>query len=115
VRSHRTRIMEIQVPAAVELLQCGMAVLLDVREHEEWQAGRAPDAIHVPLSTFDLSVVPRDAMVVAVCRSGRRSETAVALLRAAGIDARNLVGGMQAWVSHGYPVEREDGSPGLVV
>jgi rhodanese-related sulfurtransferase len=107
--------MEIEVPAAAELLQSGMAVFLDVREDEEWQAGRAADAIHVPLSTFDLSAVPCDVIVVAVCRSGRRSETAAALLRAAGIDARNLVGGMQAWVSHGYPIEREDGSPGLVV
>jgi len=106
---------EIDAPAAAVLVRRGEAILLDVREHDEWQAGRAPGAIHVPLSTFDPSRAPRDKVVVTVCRSGVRSAKAAALLRAIGIEARNLVGGMHAWAGSGLPVEREDGSSGLVI
>lgn len=92
------------------------AMLLDVREPDEWAAGHAPDATHVPLGQLAarLSTVPRDASVVAVCRSGGRSEQATRFLRQHGYDAANLDGGMRAWVRAGGRIVRDDGGPGRV-
>ena len=98
------------------LLRCG-AVLLDVREPSEWQAGRAPGAHHVPLGDLEgkLGALPRDRRVVVICRSGHRSAHATALLLRSGFDAVNLHGGMQAWADAGLPVEAEGARPGRVV
>lgn len=62
------------------------AVLLDVREPDEWQAGHAPQARHIPLGQLQsrLSELPRDHQIIAVCRSGRRSALAAQQLGAAG-------------------------------
>ena len=74
-------------------------VLVDVREPDEFAAWAIPGARNVPLSTLGhrLPVVERDRRVVVVCASGERSARAVGVLRAAGVDAANLVGGMLAW------------------
>lgn len=73
--------------------------LLDVREPDEFDAWAIPGAANVPLSTLErhLTRVAHDRRVVVVCASGQRSERAVGTLRAAGIDAANLIGGMLAW------------------
>lgn len=93
------------------------AVLLDVREHHEWDAGRAPEAVHLPLGQVEanLGQVTRSRRVVVTCRSGRRSAVAVGLLRAAGIDALNLDGGMQAWHAAGAPVVADAGVAPAVI
>lgn len=92
------------------------ALLLDVRERSEWNAGRAPFARHVPLGQLQarLGEVPRDRKVVVVCRSGNRSAHATALLQRAGIDAVNLSGGMHAWSGAGLPVVAEGRNPGRI-
>lgn len=88
----------VDVAEALSLLGSG-AELLDVREQNEWDAGHAPHAVHIPLSRLSESTawMSRQRQVVVVCRSGRRSAHATAALRAAGVHAFNLVGGMQAW------------------
>lgn len=91
------------------------AVLLDVREPDEWSAEHAPRAFHVPLGRLDPKALPHDRLVVAVCRSGRRSGKAAARLADAGIDVRNLTGGMHAWAADGHPIQRDDGQPGTVL
>lgn len=91
------------------------AMLLDVREPDEWAAGHAPEAVHMPLGQLDLSAIPQDRVVVTVCRSGGRSGRAAQALQSAGIDARNLAGGMTAWSGAGLPVRRDDGSTGFVI
>jgi rhodanese-related sulfurtransferase len=88
------------------------AYLLDVREDEEWAAGHAPDAHHIPMQTIParLDEIPLDDDVVVVCRSGGRSAQVVAYLQAAGRDnVRNLDGGMMAWARAGRPMTSEDG------
>jgi rhodanese-related sulfurtransferase len=77
--------------------------LLDVREPEEWDEGHAVDAIHQPLGSLDASTLPFEGSVYVICRSGNRSATAARQLRAAGIDAHNVVGGMLAWTAAGLP------------
>ena len=89
----------------------GKAVLLDVRERNEWKAGHAPGAKNIPLSTLRsrLHELSADESYVAVCRSGARSRGATAQLRAAGLDAVNLKGGMAAWRRAGLPLEPRNG------
>jgi rhodanese-related sulfurtransferase len=90
------------------------ALLLDVREPEEWVSGHAAGAVHMPLGDLRPDDVPRDRIVVAVCRSGGRSGKAAAVLACAGVDVRNMAGGMNAWAAADLPVTRDDGQPGTV-
>ncbi|BDZ60037.1 hypothetical protein GCM10025872_36940 [Barrientosiimonas endolithica] len=93
------------------------AVVLDVREQDEWDAGHAPNAIHVPLGDLPtrLDDVPAtDATLPVVCRSGGRSGRAVAWLSQQGYDVVNVDGGMKAWAQAGKPVESANG-PGEVI
>jgi rhodanese-related sulfurtransferase len=87
--------------------------LLDVREHDEWDAGHAHAAVHAPLSTLDPAAVP-DGPLYVVCRSGGRSSKATAALLAAGREAHNVDGGMTAWEEAGLPLVTDDGAPGAV-
>lgn len=93
----------------------GEVLLLDVREDEEWAAGRAQGAVHVALSRLDPASVPTDLPVVAVCRVGARSAMAAQALAARGVETVNLAGGMRAWAAAGLPVVRDGGEPGQIV
>ncbi|MBX3099865.1 MAG: rhodanese-like domain-containing protein [Salinibacterium sp.] len=86
----------------MELVAAG-TVLLDVREQNEWDLGHAPDARLLPLSELQarLSDVPVGQQVLVICHSGMRSLRATAFLRAEGVDAVNVVGGMVAWAQVG--------------
>jgi len=77
----------------------GLALLVDVREDDEWAAGHAPAALHVPLGDLPQTHLPAGRRVLAICRSGNRSATAAAVLLARGVDARHFRGGMRAWQS----------------
>jgi rhodanese-related sulfurtransferase len=79
-------------------------VLLDVREDDEWAAAHAPGAVHIPMGRLTPDNLPAGRPVYCICRSGNRSARVVDVLTAAGIDARNVVGGMHAWVAAGLPV-----------
>lgn len=91
------------------------AVLLDVREPDEWAAGHAPGATHVPLAGVGDAAAQFGAQeVLTVCRSGGRSAKAAETLAQAGIKVRNVAGGMTAWAASGLPVMRDDGAPGAI-
>jgi rhodanese-related sulfurtransferase/glyoxylase-like metal-dependent hydrolase (beta-lactamase superfamily II) len=98
------------------LVEAG-AVLLDVREADEWDAGHAPEAMWIPLGELQARVgeLPRDQRIVAICRSGGRSRAVAAALVQAGYDAVNVDGGMRAWASEDYDVVASDGLPGAVI
>jgi rhodanese-related sulfurtransferase len=83
--------------------------LLDVREPDEWQAGHAPNAVHIPLGDLAarLGDLPADNSLFVVCRAGGRSARATAYLNANGWDATNVEGGMQAWQAAGKPMVGE--------
>jgi rhodanese-related sulfurtransferase len=104
-------ISQISPSQALEAQRAG-ALLVDVREPDEWEAGHAPGALHLPLA--DLAERRQElegaSRVVMVCRSGARSELAASLLASAGIEAENLTGGMQAWERSGQPLEPADGA-----
>lgn len=102
---------------AVGLVETEDAVLLDVREQEEWDAGHAPAARHLPMSTIPgrAGEIPDDRLIVCVCRSGGRSGAVTEALVNGGWKAANLAGGMQAWAAAGLPVVDDGGRPGQVV
>jgi rhodanese-related sulfurtransferase len=94
------------------------AYLLDVREDDEWAAGHAPGAHHVPMMDIParLAEVPQDGGVVVVCRMGGRSAQVVAYLRGNGWDnVVNLDGGMEDWAAAGRMLVSEDGQPARVI
>ena len=93
------------------------AWLLNVREDDEWAAGHAPRATHVPLGQLmaRLGDVPADREVVVVCRVGARSLQAAAYLNAMGRRAVNLAGGMEAWAAAGRPMVSEAGTAPVVL
>lgn len=94
------------------------AYLLDVRDQDEWEAGHAPKAVHVPMMEIPgrIGELPSDRDIVVVCRVGSRSAQVVAYLIAQGRDrVTNLGGGMYQWHAEGRPVVSADGTAGFVL
>jgi len=96
---------------ATQLMNAGNVVLLDVREPKEYEGGRLPKAIHIPLSQLasrgqELAKLTGRPVVV-YCERGNRSRTAGGQLAKQGFaDLYNLTGGFRAWQSAGLPVEK---------
>jgi rhodanese-related sulfurtransferase len=111
-----THAPQVTADQAIAMLRDG-AALIDVREADEWQAGHAPDAMHVPLGQLGATVSQMDQAqpLVIICRSGRRSDNATVALRHAGYDAYNFIGGMHAWHQAGGAVIAANGQPGTVI
>ncbi len=84
-------------------------LLLDVREPDEWSAGHAPSALHIPMSQIAgrLDELPQDDNLFVICRSGGRSARVTAYLNDNGWDAVNVSGGMQSWAAAGRPMTSE--------
>jgi len=94
------------------------AQLIDVREDDEWRAGHAPGALHLPMMQVPerLADIPTEGNVVIVCRSGHRSAEVVRYLIGQGYDnVRNLADGMFGWVAAGRPLVSEDGDGPVVL
>lgn len=85
--------------------------LLDVREYPEWVEGHAEGARLVPLSDLKArpETVGNECEVLLLCRTGRRAAEAAEILRARGLTAVVVQGGMEAWQRAGLPVRREKG------
>ena len=88
---------------AAELVSRSSAVLVDVREQWEWDAGHAPQAQHLPMSQLEqrASELDADATLLIVCHSGQRSISVTDALARAGYHAVNVEGGMLAWHAAG--------------
>ena len=112
--------MPVEVPEvtpqqATELVEGG-AMLLDVREPDEWTSGHAPGAVHIPMRDLPNRMSELDAgrSMVAMCRSGGRSRAVAEALIGNGFDVVNLAGGLRAWAAAGLPVETDAGAAGTV-
>jgi rhodanese-related sulfurtransferase len=86
--------------------------LLDVREVDEWVAGHAPEARHIPLGDLGMrsGEIPAEQTVYVICRSGNRSAHAAHALNGAGWHAVNVAGGMHEWEAAGRPMVSEIGA-----
>ncbi len=110
-----TELRNVNVVEVLELV-VGGALVLDVREDNEWEAGRVPDALHISLSEVPdrLDTLAKDRLVVCVCRSGARSSRAGKFLLEQGFDAVNLEGGMIAWVAQGQVLVADVDEPTII-
>jgi rhodanese-related sulfurtransferase len=92
------------------------AVLLDVREDDEWRRGHAPGAQHIPMGEVAarLDEINPDAELFVVCHAGGRSLRVAQYLARNGFEPINVDGGMLAWAGAGRVVVTEDGSAGTV-
>jgi len=86
------------------------AVLIDVREQKEWDAGHLKDAGLVPLSKLNAAkneeiekVIPKGKIVYLHCKAGGRCLTAAELLKKQGYDARPLKDGYEDLLKAGFP------------
>ncbi|MCA1719815.1 MAG: rhodanese-like domain-containing protein [Actinobacteria bacterium] len=79
------------------------AVVIDVREPDEYAEGHVAGARSLPLSQLPTRTqeVPTDQTVYLVCQGGGRSAQAADLLSGAGHDVRSVVGGTKAWIESG--------------
>ena len=91
------------------------AVVLDIREQDEWDRGHAPTAVHIPMSELPARVdelVPfldADEPLVITCRSGGRVQRVMPWLAQQGYEVANMAGGMRAWHAAGKPMEAAEG------
>ena len=86
----------------------GRYLLVDVREPNEVSAEAYPDAVVLPLSSFDPNDIPdpKGKQVVFACRSGRRSVTASLAAQAEGLPYnKHLAGGILGWKAAGLPTK----------
>lgn len=102
-------IPEVDVLEAQKRVREG-ALLIDVREQNEFDEVRIPGSQLMPLSSFaqHYEELPKDKPLVMQCRSGARSGQATEFLRQHGYDAVNMTGGILAWEQAELPVERGD-------
>jgi len=79
------------------------AVIIDVREPDEYAEGHVAGARSLPLSELPARAqeVPNDQTVYLVCGGGGRSTQAADLLSEAGHDVRSVAGGTRAWIASG--------------
>jgi hydroxyacylglutathione hydrolase len=98
---------EISTEEAFEYYQNG-AFFLDVRTQEEGNEFHARDSTWIPLDQLSgrLDELPKDKLIVVVCRSGNRSAIGRGLLLDEGFaQVTSMDGGLMEWVSSGYPTE----------
>jgi len=84
------------------------AVVLDVREAEEFERGHVPSAVNIPQADLAtrLDEIPRDRPILTICQSGMRSLRSAQFLRQQGYDhVATVAGGTAAWRAAGRPVE----------
>lgn len=105
----KTRHREISAAELSDALDAGVALVIDVREADEFAGGHIPGAINMPLSAFQPTRLPvaQGRQLVLTCLGGKRSAMALDKCAAAqaAIDT-HLVGGFGAWAQAGLPVER---------
>lgn len=104
-------IQETDTIGALQLINHKNALVLDVRETGEFEAGHVLNAKHIPLGKLNERIGElekyRDKPIVVVCRSGKRSASACALMVKQGFtQAYNLAGGVMAWQKGNLPLEK---------
>ena len=91
------------------------ALLLDVRERDEFATVRVDGSLFIPMSQLGsrLGEVPRDRPILVLCASGSRSASVTGELLGAGwTDVGNVAGGISTWERMGLPVRRGPIEPG---
>jgi rhodanese-related sulfurtransferase len=104
----RDSVKDLYPDEVAEGIAAGKMLLVDVREPNETEVERYPDAVYMPLSQFDPHGLPdpQGKQVVFACRSGNRSVTASLAAQTAGLPySAHLAGGIKGWKEAGLPTE----------
>ena len=109
-KDEREPFYRVDVAEASEMVKDDGAVVIDVREPFEYQAGHIPTATLIPVNSVFArrEELPKDKKILFVCAVGQRSALAAEMAAAAGIPADQLYtldGGTDAWKKAGQPVE----------
>ena len=111
VAEAKKKITEISPTEAAAKSKSGEAVIIDVREKDEWDEEHIPEAIHMSRGTIELDIEEKvpdsDAMVVCHCGGGGRSALAAQNLQKMGYkNVRSMAGGLKAWRAAGLPTSK---------
>lgn len=104
-------IRQVSIAEAVRLLNHEQAVIVDVREAEEYRSGHIPKSVHAPLSGLSHGLAQLEKFksrpIIVSCRTSNRSARAAVLLRQKQFaNVQVLAGGIQAWQGENLPVEK---------
>ena len=108
VAEAKKNVTEISPENAAEKSNNREAVIIDVRDGDEWDEGHIPGAIHMSRGTIELDVEEKvpdpNAMIICHCGGGGRSALAAESLQKMGYkNVRSMAGGFKAWKAIGLP------------
>jgi len=111
VADAKKHITEISPQDAAAKSQSGDAVIVDVREKDEWDEEHVPDATHLSRGTIELDIEEKipdlNQTIITHCGGGGRSALAAASLQKMGYkNVRSMAGGFKAWKAAGLPTEK---------
>src|SRR4051794_10317907 len=106
VSNAKKQVAEISPAEAAAKSQSGEAVIIDVRDKDEWDEGHIPGATHLSRGTIEFDIeekVPNtNATVICHCGGGGRSALAAESLKKMGYkNVRSMAGGFKAWKAAG--------------
>ena len=111
VANAKKNITEISPHDAAAKLNSREAVIVDVRDKDEWDEGHIPGAMHMSRGTMELDIEEKipdpSAMVICHCGGGGRSALAAESLQKMGYkNVRSMAGGLKAWKAAGLPTTK---------
>jgi rhodanese-related sulfurtransferase len=110
VADAKKNIAEISPQDAAARLESGEAVIVDVRDHDEWDQGHIPGAIHMSRGTIELDIEEKvpdpNATVICHCGGGRGALATESLQKMGYKNVRNMAGGFKAWKAIGLPTTK---------
>ena len=111
VAEAKKNVIEVSPQDAAAKLKMGEAIVVDVREKNEWDEGYIPGAIHMSRGTIELDVEEKvpdtNAMIICHCGGGGRSALAAETLQKMGYkNVRSMAGGFKAWKTAGLPTAK---------
>ena len=111
VAQAKRSITETSPADAAAKLSTGEAVIVDVRDRDEWDEGHIPGALHLSRGTIELDIEEKvpdpNAMIICHCGGGGRSALAAESLQKMGYkNVRSMAGGFKAWKAAGLPTTK---------
>src|SRR6266446_9633529 len=111
VTKAKRNITETSPADAAAKLNSGEAVIVDVRDKDEWDEGHIPGALHMSRGTIELDIEEKvpdpNAMIICHCGGGGRSALAAETLQKMGYkNVHSMAGGLRAWKADGLPTAK---------
>lgn len=111
VADAKKNITEIRPTDAATKMKSGDAIIVDVRDKDEWDEGHIPDAINLSRGTIELDIEEKvpdpNTTIICHCGGGGRSALAAESLQKMGYkNVRSMAGGFKAWKAAGLPTTK---------